>query len=43
MVPHVERLIESRHAFEIDGAIKEPGPIKAAAEHRPVQPVLAVG
>ena len=43
MVPHVERLIEPRHALEIDGAVKKPGAIEAATEHGPVQPVLAVG
>ena len=43
MVPHVERLIKSRHTLEIDAAVKQPGSVKAAAKHRPIEPVLAVG
>lgn len=42
MIHNVERLIESRHALEIDAAVKKPRAIEAAAEHGPVQPVLPV-
>ena len=42
MVHYVERLIEPRHALEIDTAVKKPGPVKAATEHGPVKPVLTV-
>lgn len=42
MILHVERLIEPRHALEIDGAVKQTGAIEAASEHGPVKPILSV-
>ena len=36
MIHHIKRLIEPRHALEIDGTIKKPGPVETAAEHGPV-------
>ena len=42
MVHYIKRSVEPRHALKIDGAVKKPGPVKAAAEDRPVEPVLAV-
>ena len=42
MIHYVERLIEPRHALEIDAAVKKPSPVEAAAEHGPVEPVLSV-
>lgn len=43
MVHYIERGIDTRHTFEIDTAVKKPGPVEAAAEHGPVEPVLSVG
>ena len=43
MVHYVECLIEPSHALEIDAAVKKPGPVEAAAEHGPVEPVFPVG
>ena len=43
MVHYIERGIDTRHALEIDAAVKKPGAIEAAAEHGPVEPVLSVG
>ena len=42
MVHYVERLIEPRHALKVDTAVKQPGAVEAAAEDRPIEPVLAV-
>lgn len=42
MIHYVERLIEPRHALEIDAAVKKPGSVQAAAEDRPIEPVLPV-
>lgn len=42
MIHYIERGIDTRHALKIDGAVKEPSPVEAAAEHGPVQPVLPV-
>ena len=42
MVHYVERLIEPRHALEVDAAVKQTRAIKAAAQDWPVQPVLTV-
>lgn len=42
MIHYIKRLIKSSHAFEIDAAVKKPGPVEAAAEHGPVEPVLPV-
>lgn len=42
MIHYVESLIKPRHALEIDGAVKQTRAIKAAAQDRPVQPVLSV-
>ena len=42
MVLYVERLIEPRHALEVDAAVKQLGAVEAAAEDRPIQPVLPV-
>jgi len=42
VILHVERLIEPRHALEVDAAVKQAGAVEAAAEDRPIEPVLAV-
>ena len=42
MVHYVERGIDTRHALEIDASVKQPRTVEAAAEHGPVEPVLAV-
>ena len=42
MVHNIECLIKSCHALEIDGAVKQPGPVEAATEHGPIKPVLSV-
>lgn len=42
MVHYVERLIEPRHALEVDTAVKQTGAVEAAAEDRPIEPVLSV-
>jgi hypothetical protein len=42
MVLHVERLIEPRHALEVDAAVKQTGAVEAAAEDWPIKPVLSV-
>lgn len=42
MILHVERLIEPRHALEINTAVKQAGTVEAAAEDWPIKPVLAV-
>ena len=42
MVHYVERLIEPRHALEVDAAVKQASAVEAAAEDRPIEPVLAV-
>lgn len=43
MVHYIERGIDTRHALEIDAAVKQPRPVKAAAKHGPVEPVFPVG
>ena len=42
MVHYIERLIEPRHALEVDAAVKQASAVEAAAEDRPIEPVLAV-
>lgn len=42
MIHYIERGIDTRHALEIDTAVKKPGPIKAAAQDWPIEPVLSV-
>ena len=42
MVHYVECLIEPRHALEINTAVKQARAVEAAAEDRPIEPVLAV-
>ena len=42
MVHYVERLIEPRHALEVDAAVKQAGAVEAAAEDGPIEPVLTV-
>ena len=36
MIHYIERGIDTRHALEIDGAVKQTRAIKAAAEHGPI-------
>ena len=43
MVHYIKRSVEPRHAFEIDGAIKKPGPVETSAQDRPIEPVFPVG
>jgi hypothetical protein len=42
VVHYIECSVDTRHALELDGAVKKPGPVEAAAEHGPVKPVLSV-
>lgn len=42
MVHYVERGIDTRHTLKIDAAVKQPSPVKAAAQDWPVEPVLSV-
>jgi len=42
VVHYVESRVETRHALEIDAAVKQASAIEAAAEDRPIEPVLAV-
>ena len=42
MVHYVKRGVEPRHALKIDAAVKQTRAIKAAAEDRPIEPVLPV-
>ena len=35
MIHYIERGINTRHALEIDAAVKKPGSVKAASEHGP--------
>ena len=42
MIHYIERGIDTRHALKIDAAVKKPGPVEAAAEYGPIEPVLAV-
>lgn len=42
MIHYIKRGIDTRHALKVDAAVKQPGAIKAAAEDRPIEPVLAV-
>lgn len=42
MIHYIERGIDTRHALKIDAAVKQPSPVKAAAQDRPIEPVLSV-
>ena len=42
MIHYIERGIDTRHALEVDTAVKQPGAVEAAAEDWPIEPVLAV-
>lgn len=42
MVHYIERVIDTRHALEIDTAVKQPRTVEAAAEHGSVKPILSV-
>lgn len=42
MIHYIKRGVEPRHALEIDAAVKQTGAVEAAAEDRPIEPVLPV-
>ena len=42
MIHYIERGIDTRHALEVDAAVKQASAVEAAAEDRPIEPVLAV-
>ena len=42
MIHYIKRSVDTRHALKIDGAVKKPGPVEAAAEDWTIEPVLSV-
>lgn len=42
VIHYIERGIDTSHALEIDAAVKQAGAVEAAAENRPIEPVLSV-
>lgn len=36
MIHYIERGIDTRHALEVNAAVKQAGAVEAAAEHGPV-------
>ena len=42
MIHYVERGIDTRHALEVDAAVKQASAVEAAAEDWPIEPVLTV-
>ena len=36
MIHYIKRSVKSRHALEVDAAVKQAGAVEAAAEDRPI-------